>query len=110
MISRKPSPQLLSTVKSHAAHALLALAVALTHAAAPEQRAQAQTYTVLYTFTGGTDGGWPYSGVILDTAGNLYGTTEVRGDVNACGLFHGCGVVYKLDPSGKQTVLHTFEG
>lgn len=72
--------------------------------------ASAQTYTVLYTFTGGTDGGWPYSGVIRDQAGNLYGTTEVRGDVNACGLFHGCGVVYKLDPSGNETVLHTFEG
>jgi len=58
----------------------------------------------------GADGGQPYSGVILDDAGNLYGTTSVRGNVSACGLFHGCGVVYKLDPSGKETVLHTFQG
>ena len=31
--------------------------------------------TVLYSFTGGTDGGYPYAGVIRDSAGNLYGTT-----------------------------------
>jgi hypothetical protein len=35
----------------------------------------AQTYTVLYSFTGGTDGAMPVGGVILDEAGNLYGTT-----------------------------------
>ncbi|MGC9946549.1 MAG: hypothetical protein ABSF64_09300 [Bryobacteraceae bacterium] len=33
--------------------------------------------TVLYTFTGGIDGGYPYAGVIRDAAGNLYGTTLV---------------------------------
>jgi len=90
--------------------ALLALAPAFILAAMSGQRAQAQTYTVLYTFGGGRDGGWPYSGVIRDESGNLYGTTDVRGKVHACGLFHGCGLVYKLDPSGKETVLHTFKG
>jgi uncharacterized repeat protein (TIGR03803 family) len=89
---------------------LSALIASLMLIAAATTAVQAQTYTVLYTFTGGTDGGWPYSGVILDDSGNLYGTTETRGDINACGLFHGCGVVYKLDPSGNETVLHTFEG
>jgi uncharacterized repeat protein (TIGR03803 family) len=110
MISERQFQQWTSNINSRTAHALLALTFALTLAVVSTRRAQAQTYSVLYTFTGGADGGWPYSGVILDEAGNLYGTTEVRGNVGACGLFHGCGVVYKLDPSGKETVLHTFEG
>jgi uncharacterized repeat protein (TIGR03803 family) len=41
----------------------------------PVPTAQGQTLTVLHTFTGGTDGFQPYSGVTLDQAGNLYGTT-----------------------------------
>ncbi len=64
--------------------------------------------TVLYTFTGGSDGGnsgssegYPGS-VILDWRGNLYGTTASGGA--------GYGVVFKLDPSGKETVLYTFTG
>jgi uncharacterized repeat protein (TIGR03803 family) len=59
--------------------------------------------TVLYTFTGGADGGYPWAGVIRDSAGNLYGTT-LRGGIEDF------GVVYKLDPSGNETVLHTFTG
>jgi uncharacterized repeat protein (TIGR03803 family) len=35
--------------------------------------------TVLYSFTGGADGAYPYSGLILDAAGNLYGTTAYGG-------------------------------
>jgi len=65
---------------------------------------------VLYSFTGAADGAYPYGGVIVDAAGNLYGTTYQGGDLKGCGLFHGCGVVYEVDPSGKQTVLHTFKG
>lgn len=68
--------------------------------------------TTLYAFTGSTDGGGPSSGLIRDNAGSLYGTT-VFGGVGTCsflpGLF-GCGVVYKIDPSGKETVLHAFTG
>jgi uncharacterized repeat protein (TIGR03803 family) len=59
--------------------------------------------TVLYSFTGGADGGYPYSGVIRDTAGNLYGTTTYGGGANL-------GVVYKLDATGHETVLHSFTG
>ncbi len=58
--------------------------------------------TVLYSFSGGPDGGNPYSGVIRDSAGNLYGTTYYGGTAG--------GVVYKLDPSGDFKVLHTFTG
>jgi uncharacterized repeat protein (TIGR03803 family) len=64
--------------------------------------------TVLYTFTGGADGAFP-SGLIRDTAGNLYGTTGGGGDLS-CFLTGGCGVVFKLSPSGKETVLYTFTG
>jgi len=59
--------------------------------------------TVLYAFTGGTDGGNPHAGVILDSAGNLYGTTYYGGAANA-------GVVYKVDPTGQETLLHSFTG
>jgi uncharacterized repeat protein (TIGR03803 family) len=64
--------------------------------------------TIVHTFTGGLDGGWPHAGVVLDLAGNLYGTTQTGGDP-ACGGF-GCGVIFKLDSSGNEAVLHNFEG
>jgi uncharacterized repeat protein (TIGR03803 family) len=63
------------------------------------------TETVLYTFSGGNDGGWPRSGVIRDAAGSLYGTTSVGGAGTA-------GVVYKLTPAATgpwtETLLYTF--
>jgi uncharacterized repeat protein (TIGR03803 family) len=59
--------------------------------------------TVLYSFTGGADGAVPYAGLVRDSSGNLYGTT-------AAGGAHGQGVVFKLDPAGKETVLHSFTG
>jgi uncharacterized repeat protein (TIGR03803 family) len=62
---------------------------------------------VLHTFTGADGGGSSsVSPTILDAEGNLYGTTDVGGDITGCG----CGVVFKLDPSGNETVLHTFTG
>jgi uncharacterized repeat protein (TIGR03803 family) len=60
------------------------------------------TETVLYNFTfGGAGGSNPTYGVVLDMAGNLYGTTSGAGS-------HGCGVVYELTPSGTETVIYTF--
>src|SRR5208283_4382181 len=59
--------------------------------------------TVLYTFTGGADGGGPYGAPILDSEGNLYGTTYLGGASNA-------GVVFKVDPTDRETVLYTFTG
>jgi uncharacterized repeat protein (TIGR03803 family) len=62
--------------------------------------------TILYRFTCGSDGCDPSAGVILDTSGNLYGTTFIGG----AGFGNsGYGVVFKVDPSGQETVLHTFE-
>jgi uncharacterized repeat protein (TIGR03803 family) len=69
--------------------------------------AQAQTFTLLYTFTGGPDGRVPVGGVILDGAGNLYGTTSQGGNL-ACSL--GCGTIFKLDTAGNETVLYSFGG
>jgi len=64
---------------------------------------QAQTFTVLHSFTGGTDGASPQGGLVRDKAGNLYGTT-------ASGGASGNGVVFKLDTTGTETVLHSFTG
>ena len=58
-------------------------------------------YSVLYAFTGGTDGGTPFAGVIRDSAGNLYGATNLGGTLS-CGQGFGCGVVFKVDPSGHE--------
>jgi uncharacterized repeat protein (TIGR03803 family) len=57
--------------------------------------------TVLYNFTGGADGANPDTGVVLDAAGNMYGTTSAGGAYLA-------GSVYKLSPAGQITVLHSF--
>src|SRR5258708_10446527 len=64
--------------------------------------------TVLYNFGGAASGGYPDAGLVRDAAGNLYGTAAI-GDTN-CDPPYGCGVVFKLDPSGTETVLHSFEG
>jgi uncharacterized repeat protein (TIGR03803 family) len=62
--------------------------------------------TVLYNFTGRSDGGYP-EGVILDTAGNLYGICGVGGA-------YGEGTVFELSPqrdgTWQYTLLHTFTG
>ncbi len=63
---------------------------------------------VLYSFTGKLDGTAPISSLALDQTGNLYGTTDSGGNSPNC--FFGCGVVFILDPTGKQTVLHNFDG
>lgn len=65
--------------------------------------------SILYVFTGGADGGNP-SGPLSRTAdGTLYGVTGEGGDLT-CDPPKGCGVVFKLDPSGHETVLRTFSG
>jgi uncharacterized repeat protein (TIGR03803 family) len=68
------------------------------------------THTVLYSFTGGIDGGEPYKGVTLDSEGNIYGTAVTGGSGSCEG---GCGVLFKLTNSGgtwTQIVIHAFTG
>ncbi|MGA2369440.1 MAG: choice-of-anchor tandem repeat GloVer-containing protein [Candidatus Korobacteraceae bacterium] len=91
--------------------AALTLALALTMAT---PAASAQTYSVLYNFTGQSDGGNPEAGVTFDEAGNLYGTTYQGGSTN-CSMYHhiGCGTVFKLSHRGAGWtfgLLHEFNG
>ena len=51
------------------------------------------TETVLYSFSGGTDGGYPATGLIIDSQGKLYGTTEFGGSAAAPGGF---GIVFQI--------------
>jgi uncharacterized repeat protein (TIGR03803 family) len=76
------------------------------------------TETVLYRFTGGSDGASPLAGLIADKQGALYGTTAVGGGQSGCpqsAFFGGCGTVFKLTPPAKgqttwtETVLYSFK-
>jgi len=69
-------------------------------------RSKGWAESVLYSFTGDSDGGSPENGVAFDSAGNLYGTTPVGGSA-------GVGTVYQLSPSAggwTETTLYTFTG
>lgn len=60
--------------------------------------------TILYNFGSYSgDGTFPTGALIRDGAGNLYGTTQSGGT-------SGLGTVFKVDQSGKETVLHSFAG
>ena len=75
----------------------------------PRKKGGAWTEDVLYQFTGGSDGGQPYAGVIFDHAGNLYGATFI-------GNLYSYGAVFKLSPPRDQngawaeTTLYTCGG
>jgi uncharacterized repeat protein (TIGR03803 family) len=85
------------------------LAAALLTALLATALAQAQTFNILYSFTGGSDGFYETGGVVRDGAGNLYGTTADGGDVS-CVSPYGCGTVFKVDPAGNKTMLYSFTG
>jgi uncharacterized repeat protein (TIGR03803 family) len=63
-------------------------------------------HTVLHRFTGRADGKNPYAGLIRDAAGNLFGTTS-GGFVDGAPPY---GNVFKLDTTGKLTMLYKFKG
>lgn len=68
-------------------------------------------FQVLYSFKGQRDGANPSAGPIADAAGNLYGTTFAGGELRCTnGIYTGCGVVYKVDRFGRESVLHRFTG
>jgi uncharacterized repeat protein (TIGR03803 family) len=64
---------------------------------------QAQTFTVLHTFTGKGDGDGPVAGVTRDSVGNLYGTTQIGGSFDI-------GTVFEINAHDKETILHNFWG
>jgi len=79
----------------------LCLAVMCAVVALP---AQAQTYTIIHSFTGApNDATEPNGDLVQDAAGNLYGTSWRGGT-------HDLGAVFKLDTSGTVTILHSFSG
>jgi len=70
------------------------------------------TESVLYEFTGGSDGGGPFDNLYMDSSGALYGTAAYWGSTS-CGLSLGCGTVFKLTPSGStytESTIYTFKG
>jgi uncharacterized repeat protein (TIGR03803 family) len=69
-------------------------------------------FEIIYSFTGGADGGQPHGRLTLDSKGNLYGTTYYGGTVNL-NCPKGCGTVFELSPSGSAwtfVLLHSFSG
>jgi uncharacterized repeat protein (TIGR03803 family) len=66
------------------------------------------TKTILYSFTGGSDGNYP-GPLVIDGSGNLFGTTQQGGVSGGCNM-NGCGVVFEIAPEGAETVLYTFTG
>ena len=70
--------------------------------------AKSGKFVVLHKFAGGKQGNGA-EGLARDAAGNLYGVTIAGGDRD-CPNGSGCGILYKLTPQGKFTVLHAFSG
>jgi uncharacterized repeat protein (TIGR03803 family) len=67
--------------------------------------------TTLYSFAGFPDGIFPTGNLLRDASGNLYGTTFDGGLAHCDGFnYGGCGILFKIDPSGKETIVHTFTG
>src|SRR5215472_2629733 len=82
--------------------------ITLLLAIVPGQGMQAQKFKVLHTFTG-ANGADPEDALVTDTAGNLYGTTSIGGQ-GICGGLQDCGTAFKLNKTGKQAWLHSFNG
>jgi uncharacterized repeat protein (TIGR03803 family) len=102
MKDRKPN----SILRIHWLGACAAIALILIASLS----AGAQTVTVLYNFRpdiNPADGFGPKGTLLMDSKGNLYGTTEAGGSGTAC-LGFGCGIIFKIDTAGRETILHTF--
>jgi uncharacterized repeat protein (TIGR03803 family) len=96
----------ISRIHLRAEIAAAAFAVVFLLGTVPTPRAQAQTLTVLHSFSSsGADGFFPHAGLVMDKEGNLYGTTVFGGSFGV--LF---GTVFKVDTTGTETVLHSFSG
>jgi uncharacterized repeat protein (TIGR03803 family) len=96
-------------VRLPTAHTMLSVLLPLM-AASQSAHAQTRNEIVLYNFVGGQgDGANPYAALIQDSAGNLYGTTYGGGSPS-CSPPYGCGTVFKLDSTGKETLLYSFTG
>ena len=84
----------------------MAMAILMITTIVPFSASYAQTYSILHSFTGGLSGAYPYDGLTMDRAGNLYGTTESGGSADQ-------GMVFKLsnhNGSWTFTALYSFTG
>jgi len=80
--------------------------VANTNIMAQGMALPASTFTPLYEFTGGADGGSPLAGLIMDRNGNLYGTANI-GAIHGGNCPYGCGTVFELTPQGQNWIFST---
>lgn len=95
-----------------AATVMLAMTILFAVAAVTPQAAQAQTFTVLHTLNGTTDGNAPGNGLVADRGGNLYGVAS-SGGTAPCPDNRGCGTVFTLSRHGTGwifSVLYSFTG
>ena len=99
----------ISKIRLQRAMAALTFVALLGPSLVASVSAEAQTFTVLHNFTGAPDGALSESGLVRDKAGTLYGTTLGGGD-SSCNSPNGCGVVFKVEADGDETVLHSFTG
>jgi len=105
MQSKEQFCNLIFRAISRAAMAALAIAIVFTLTVVLAQSAQSQTFKVIYNFTGGGDGEYPYAGLTMDRAGNLYGTAAYGGG--------GGGTAFKLSHRSSGWALnplHSFAG
>ena len=101
MQSKEQFCNLISRSILRVAMAALAMAIVFALMVVLTQSAQAQTFKVIYNFTAGGDGGYPFAGLTLDRAGNLYGTAALGGS-------GGGGTVFKLSRRGSGWTLTLF--
>lgn len=67
--------------------------------------------SVVYQFRGGADGAFPATELLFDEAGNLYGTARGGGIANPdCAFVSGCGVAFRIDRHGEESILYSFKG
>ncbi|MGC2111792.1 MAG: choice-of-anchor tandem repeat GloVer-containing protein [Candidatus Korobacteraceae bacterium] len=104
-MSWSPASAALATLLTLLFLVLLLLFLTLT-----AQPAHAQTFQVIHDFTDGADGALPDAGLIMDSQGNLYGTTYIGG--TGCSPY-GCGVVFQMSHNSSGwtlTTLYSFQG
>jgi uncharacterized repeat protein (TIGR03803 family) len=78
------------------------IAITLLFFAGQSGRATATPLTTLHSFSG-TDGSFPYAGLVQGTDSNFYGTTQSGGTSSS-------GTVFRISPSGNFTNLYSFSG
>ena len=101
-LSPLPGNRVLAALARAISGGVMALAI-FSVVTASAQSASAQSQSVIYNFANTPDAGYPESDLVLDAAGNMYGTSLYGG-------VHGRGSVYSISPTGTETILYSFTG